>query len=204
MKKQLGIFLAGTLVIVPFALTVYIVMAAGAWLDKMGNSVAGYWGWQLPPGLGAVLLLVVLYFIGLLTRFWLFRFLIRLLERIVAHLPGVKTIYESTRDLMKLFGGDSKRMGRAVLYTPPNVTASTIAILTNPDPQGMPEDLIGRKVAIYVPFSYMFGGVTLYVDREHVRALDLPVEQALKLAATAQVTREDEFAADADSEKPPL
>ena len=204
MKKQLGIFLAGILVIVPFALTVYIVIAAGAWLNRMGNTVANSWGWKLPPGLGAVFLLVIVYLIGLLTRFWLFRFLIRLLERIVARLPGVKTIYESIRDLMKLFGGDSRRMGRAVLYTPPGAAASTIAILTNPEPQGMPEDLIGRKVAIYVPFSYMFGGVTLYVDRQHVRTLDLPVEQALKLAATAQVTREDEFATDADSEKPPL
>ena len=54
------------------------------------------------------------------------------------------------------------------------------------------ENSVGKKVAIYVPFSYMFGGVTLYVDKEHVRELDLPVEQALKLAATAQVTREDE------------
>ncbi len=49
-------------------------------------------------------------------------------------------------------------------------------------------------MAVYLPFGYMIGGVTVYVPREHLRELDMPVEQALKLAATAHVTPPSEEA----------
>lgn len=195
MKKQLGIFLAGTLVVVPFALTIYVVVAAGAWLNGLGDGIVNYyWDVTLPPGLGAVLLLVAVYLVGVLTRFWVFRILLSLVERLVARLPGIKTIYESTRDLMKLFGGDSERMGRSVLYNDPTSGSTMLAILTNENPRGLPQDPEGRRVALYVPFSYMFGGITIYVPRAHVRELNLRVEQTLKLAATAQVSRYDDLA----------
>jgi len=113
MKKQFGIFLAGVLVVVPFALTIYVAIAAGGWLNDIGNRIVENWNVKLPPGVGAVLVLAAIYLIGLLTRLWVFRGLLGGVERLVVHLPGIKTIYESTRDLMKLFGGDAKRMGPA-------------------------------------------------------------------------------------------
>ena len=190
MRKQFGIFLAGMLVVVPFALTVYVVVSAGAWVNDMGDRIVANWDVKLPPGVGAVLLLVGVYVVGLLTRLWVFRGLLHVIERLVSRLPGIKTIYESTRDLMKLFGGDSKRMGRSVLYRDPNSGGTLLAILTNESPRGVPADEAGGKVALYVPFSYMFGGITIYVPREHIREVNLPVEQTLKLAATAQVTKD--------------
>ena len=109
-----------------------------------------------------------------------------LLERIVERLPGAKTIYESVRDLLKLFGGDARHMGRVVLYTPPGVEMSMLAILTNDRPRGL-ERAAGR-VAIFLPYSYMFGGITVYVPASCLREVAMPVEEALKLCATAQVT----------------
>ena len=192
MKKQFGIFLAGVLVVVPFALTIYVAIAAGGWLNDIGNRIVENWNVKLPPGVGAVLVLAAIYLIGLLTRLWVFRGLLGGVERLVVHLPGIKTIYESTRDLMKLFGGDAKRMGRAVLYTPSGTGTTILAILTNENPRGIPPDAEGEMVALYVQCSYMLGGITIYAPRKYVREIDLPVEQALKLAATAQVTRDDD------------
>lgn len=192
MKKQLGILIAGILVVVPFGLTVYVVFWAGGWLNRMGNSVLSYWDLTFPPGVGAAAMVAGIYFVGLLTHFWIFRLLVNLLERLVAYLPGIKTIYESTRDLLKLFGGDPKRMGRSVLYRPPGTDTAILAILTNDQPRGLPPGESDRRVAIYMPFSYMFGGITLYVEPQYIEEINLPVEQALKYAATAQVTREQE------------
>jgi uncharacterized membrane protein len=192
MKKQIGILIAGMLVVVPFGLTLYVVFWAGAWLNTMGDNLLSYWHLSVPTGVGAIVILTGIYLVGVLTHFWLFRFLLRRLERLVARLPGIKTIYESTRDLLKLFGGDPKQMGRSVLYHPPHTSAAILAILTNDAPRGLPADQAGKRVAIYMPFSYMFGGVTLYVQKDSIEEIDLPVEQALKLAATAQVTREEE------------
>jgi uncharacterized membrane protein len=36
--------------------------------------------------------------------------------------------------------------------------------------------------------SYAFGGYTLYVHRDHVQALDISVEDAMRLAITAGLT----------------
>jgi uncharacterized membrane protein len=48
------------------------------------------------------------------------------------------------------------------------------------------------KVVVYVPFSYMLGGITLIVPREKVRIVDMPVDQALKLSVTAWIKASEE------------
>ena len=198
MKRQLRIMLAGALVVVPFALTAYVIWWAGVKLDGLGAAV-------LPepvqfPGVGAVLVIVVIYLTGLLTHLWVFRGLLGWTERMVVRVPGVKTIYESVRDLMKLFGGDSGRMGRTVLYTDPAGGMTVLGILTNESPAGLEQGPAGGKVAVYLPYSYMFGGPTIYVSRECVQEIDMPVETALKLCTTAQVGSEPAVPSGADLE----
>jgi len=43
------------------------------------------------------------------------------------------------------------------------------------------------KITVYVPFSYMLGGLTLIVSKDRVKKVDLPVDQALKLSVTAWI-----------------
>ncbi len=186
MKKQLRILLAGVLVVAPFALTIWLIVQAGMWLDNLVAGPLESWGMPTYPGIGALILIVALYLVGLLTHFWLFRGLVKLLEQMVSRLPGAKVIYESIRDLLKLFGGDAKEMGRVVLYSPPGTEMTMLAILTNEHPGGLgsPDK---EKVAIYLPYSFMFGGITVYVSPDRLKEVDTPVEEALKLCATAQV-----------------
>ena len=81
-------------------------------------------------------------------------------------------------------------MGRVVLYNPPQTQLSMLAILTTDQPKGL-EAQAEPRVAIFLPYSYMFGGITVYVPPSHLREVDMPVEVALKLCATAQVTSPD-------------
>lgn len=198
MKRQLRILLAGTVIVVPFAVTVWLAIKVSLWLDNLAREPLEAWGVPVSPGVGALIVVLGLYFIGLLTQFWIFRGLVGLLERLVERLPGIKTIYESVRDLLKLFGGDAKHMGRAVLYTPPGVEISILAILTNDKPRGL-DGVDKGKVAIFLPYSYMFGGITIYVPASCLRELSIPVEEALKLCATAQVTSPN-LALDSDAD----
>ena len=43
------------------------------------------------------------------------------------------------------------------------------------------------KVAVYIPMSYMVGGMTVIVSREEIREVDIPVERAFKLAITGWI-----------------
>ena len=189
MKKQLGIFLAGVMVLVPLVVTVYVVCWLGSTLDTLGREILP--NVSLPPGIGAVVLIAAVYLVGLATRFWLFQAAWSLLERIVAGVPGIKTLYESVRDLLQLFGGNAGKMGKVVQYSPPGSSMKMLGIRTNDNPPFAQSSGGGRTVAVYLPFSYMFGGVTVYCEPDRIEELDMPVEQCLKLCATAFVGRKE-------------
>ncbi len=188
MKKQLGIFLAGVMVLVPLVVTVYVVYWLGSTLDALGGKMLPV---ALPPGVGALVLIAAVYLVGLATRFWLFQAVWSLLEKIVAGVPGIKTLYESVRDLLQLFGGNAGKMGQVVHYSPPGSSMKLLGIRTNDNPPYGQSSRGGRTVAVYLPFSYMFGGITVYCEADRIEELDMPVEQCLKLCATAFVGQEE-------------
>ena len=192
MKTVIRTFLSGALIIVPLAITAYVLYSVGSWMDDKGRlAVAKIWNEaaakNLFSGAGALLLIAVIYITGLLTRVWAFRTLWAYFERLVAKVPGVKVIYESVRDLMKLFGGDTGSMGRVVEYRPPGTDVAVLGILTNEHPSTGKQEEGPRRVAVYLPMAYMFGGATILTPPEHLKELDMTVEHALKLAATAHI-----------------
>jgi len=196
MRKLLQVFVAGVMVIIPFAITVWVIATVGQWV--------GDWGYIIltlgrdpdtVPGnefllrlLGALIIIMAILLVGLLTHVWVFRWVVGFFERLFQHVPGVKTVYESVRDLLKLFGRDTQQsMGRVVLYNPPGTDLQLLGILTTDTPDGLGDDQNAQMVALYLPMAFMIGGPVMYVPRSQVRELDMPVERALKLCATAQV-----------------
>ncbi|MCK4276142.1 MAG: DUF502 domain-containing protein [Phycisphaerae bacterium] len=190
MKKQLRIFLTGAVVVVPFAITVWVIWLVGSGLDGLVKAPLEGWGVRLYPGVGALSVIAAIYLVGVLMHFWAFRRLLTWAERLVMRVPVVKTIYEAVRDLIKLFGAESSKMGRVVQYSPSGSDMVLLGVLTNQSPPGFAPQGPQKKVAVYLPYSYMFGGITVYVSPEQLRPVDMPVERALKLAAIAQVSSE--------------
>lgn len=188
MKKQFRILMAGVLVVAPFAVTIWAVCGLGGMLDSLvRDPVKNATGVVLFPGTGMLIVLAAVYLIGLLAEVWVFRWALKALEGLLTRLPGIKTIYESVRDLLKLFGGDAKKMGQVVLYTAPGSTTTVLGIRTSPAGGG--RGISGRDTAtVYLPFSYMFGGITVFAPPESLQEIDMPVETCLKLCATAFVT----------------
>jgi len=176
------------MVVLPFALTGYVVWWAGSRLDALGRAAlsrvapaAEQW---LFPGVGALLLVLTIYLVGLLMHLWAFRWGVRLLERVFSRVPVVKSIYESLRDILRLFGGDAGRMGQVVRYRLPGTDVQLLGIRTSTAPRGAGA---GGKVAVYLPMSYQFGGFTVYVPPDAVEPIEMTVEEALKIAATGDV-----------------
>lgn len=187
LRKQLAIFLAGVILIIPLALTIYVLVAGGIWLNDLGtNFLKDRCGVTVLPGVGALAVLVAVYLVGLMTRLYLFRPIFSLIDRWMSSLPGVKIIYESTRDLLQLFGPESRRMGRAVIYRHPGTDMVLLGIMTNEVPVGIPQ-APSHRVAVYVPLGAQLGGLMIYVPPEHLEDANVPVEEVLKVSAVAQV-----------------
>ncbi len=106
-------------------------------------------------------------------------------------LPLIKAIYNPLKDLMALLPGknsDKDRPQRVVMVPNEQFGGYVFGFVTREDLDELP---IANLVPVYVPYSYMLGGITLLVSREKLIKVDMPVDQALKLSVTAWIKAED-------------
>lgn len=186
MRKIWNTVLKGLVAILPIGLTVYVIYWLAVSAERLFSKVIKllvpetyYW-----PGLGLLIGLVVLYFVGLAVNAYFVNSVLRMSDAFFARIPVVKTIYLAIRDFMRFFpssghGSDLRRVvlvqfgpGKAIGF----VTAESDEMLRRSTPAG--EDM----VAVYLPMSYMVGGYTIFLPRELVETTSLSVEEGMRIA----------------------
>ncbi len=190
MFKSIGkTLLTGFITLLPIILTIYLLY----WLAVSSEEVMGnVLHWVLPettyfPGLGMIAGLVVVFFVGLLMKAILVRQLFAFGERILYRLPFIKTVYRAMRDLFDFFSPKKDEFGQVVAVTYNGM--EVIGFITQTEQQRLPESFREQdKVLVYVPMSYMIGGFTMFVPREHVRPLKMSMEEAMRFVLTAGIT----------------
>ena len=188
-KSISKILLTGFITLLPVILTVYLLY----WLAVSSENVMGTaLRWVLPnatyfPGLGMIAGLVVVFVVGLLMKAILIRQIFTFGERILYQLPLIKTVYRAMRDLFDFFTPKKEGLGEVVAVTY-NGT-EMIGFITQTDEKKLPESFRGQdKVLVYLPMSYMIGGFTVFISREHVRPVKMSMEEAMRFALTAGIT----------------
>jgi uncharacterized membrane protein len=194
MKHLNQIFFKGLIVVLPITLTFYLLYWASVNIESLfASTIRLVLGQALYiPGFGIVLTLVFIFLVGLLVNNYftgrIFAWLTQSLEKI----PLIKVIYNPLKDLMALIPGrssDKNKPQRVVLVPIENMGIEVLGLVTREDLEEIQD---ASKVVVYVPFSYMLGGITLIVPREKVRIVDMPVDQALKLSVTAWIKASEE------------
>lgn len=185
MRKIWNTVLKGLVAILPIGLTVYVVYWLAVTAERLFSRAIKlllpelYW-----PGLGLLVGVVTLYFVGLAVNAYFVHRALRLSDRLFARIPVVKTIYLAIRDFMRFFpsSGQGSDLRRVVLvqFGPGKVigfvTAESDEMLRRSAPAG--EDM----VAVYLPMSYMVGGYTIFVPRDDVETTALSVEEGMRIA----------------------
>jgi len=181
--------LTGFITILPVVLTVYLLY----WLAVSSeNMMRAALQWVVPqatyfPGLGMIVGLVVMFIVGLLMKAILIRQLFDFGEQVLYRLPLFKTVYRAMRDFFDFFAPKKEGLGQVVAVTYNGM--EMVGFITQTDQQRLPESFRGQdKVLVYLPMSYMIGGFTLFVPREHVRPLNMSMEEAMRFALTAGIT----------------
>ncbi len=154
-------FFEGLFLVVPVAVTIYVVFLVFNVID----------GWlNIPvPGIGFILTIGMLILVGRLASNVFFRGALGSLEKVLTRTPFIKLVYTSLKDLIEAFMGEKKRFNQPVLVTlVPGGHAEAIGFVTR---QNL--DLLGLedRVAVYFPQSYNFAGNLLVVHRSQIRAL---------------------------------
>ena len=181
--------LTGFITLVPVVLTVYFLY----WLAVSSEELLGTaLRWMLPqasyfPGLGMIAGLVVMFSVGVLMKAILIRRLFNFGEQILYRLPLFKTVYRAMRDLFDFFSPKEEGLGQVVAVTYNGV--EMIGFITQTDQQRLPESFRDQdKALVYLPMSYMVGGFTLFIPREHIRPVKMSMEEAMRFAMTAGIT----------------
>jgi len=186
MKKLNQIFFKGLILILPIGLTFYFMFWVSASLESLFGSVV-----QLAvgealyvPGTGIVLTVLLVFLVGLLAHNYFTAQLFRWFTRKLEQFPLIKVIYNPLRDLMALLPNREKgQSGQKVVLVELH-GVQVMGLLTR---EGLTEINSPELVSVYVPFSYMLGGMTVLVPADKVRKVDLPVDQAIKLSVTAWI-----------------
>lgn len=138
------------------------------------------------PGMGVAAGLLTALVAGILTRTFVARQLIRGGEKLMRRIPLVKTLYGAFKDVLQLIAVDDQKRGmsQVVLFSIGTSDARLLGFLTR---DGIAElgDPGKDLIAVYVPMSYMLGGVTVLVPRTRVQRIRMSVEDALRFAVTA-------------------
>ena len=194
MRKILTLTMSGLVTVLPLALTIYVIWwvvhTVENWLRRALIAVGlvgpeHYW-----PGLGLIVGFLLLLLVGGLVNAYAGRILLKYWDDFLGRIPLVKTLYGGFRDVLSLLpsgSGEKRDLQRVVLARFADVHA--IGFVTREDVPAVLNDHGGHDwVTVYFPMSYAFGGYTVYVPRSQVQALDISVEDAMRLAITAGLT----------------
>ena len=189
MKPISKTFLKGLIAIIPITLTLYLLFwLAGTAELALGNIFKFFFpdSWYI-QGLGFVLGLAVVFFVGSFLESHTFRRRFDNVEQLMIKIPVVKTIYTAIRDFTSLFGHEQKgKFKQVVLVNVPPGNRQQIGFITVSDSEEY-TFIADNQVAVFLPFSYQMGGNTVIMSRENVVEIDMSVEDALRFIATAGV-----------------
>lgn len=180
-------FITGLLVLVPLAITLWVLNLIISTMDQSLLLVPEQWrpkawlGHDI-PGLGTILTLLVIFLTGLATRNFIGRQIVSMWEAVVVRIPVVSSIYSSVKQVSDtLFSSTGNAFRKALLVEYPRQGSWTIAFLTGVPGGDVKNHLTGDFVSVYVPTTpNPTSGFFLMLPRVDTIELDMSVDEALK------------------------
>jgi uncharacterized membrane protein len=170
-------FLRGLVIVVPIAVTVYILYVAFLWVDRL-----------IPlkiPGTGFAILIVGIVAVGWLTSNFVGRKFVQLTELLFTRAPLVRLIYAALKDLLEAFVGDQKRFDQPVAVKL-SEGVRTLGFVTQDDLSFL---ALEGNVAVYLPFAYSMAGSMVIVPAANVERLAVDSASVMALVVSGGISR---------------
>ena len=195
-------FITGLVVLTPIALSIYIFWKIFVIFD---NWMAGFLEFFFVrilgienyyyriPGLGILVMILLIILVGILTRLYVGRKLIDLGNWIVGKIPFFNTIYLTLKQITEaLFSDKGEVFRKAVLLEYPRKGIYSIAFMTQ-DTRGEVQNRIEDDlISVFLPTTpNPTSGFLLFVPKKDVTELDMPIEEALKLVISGGAVNPD-------------
>ena len=188
-------FLAGILVTSPILITVYVTWLIVTFIDAQ---VAGLlpnsldFTKQLPhqiPGLGLIISIIVITFIGAITPGFIGRTLLKVGERILDKTPVVRSIYGAIKQIMEtIMSTNSESFREVVLAEYPRKGIWVIGFVTG-ETKGEVQTLNKEKlINVFIPTTpNPTSGFLLFIPKKDLIYMKMKVEDAVKMVISGGI-----------------
>jgi uncharacterized membrane protein len=179
-------FFQGLIILVPMVATIYVLYVTFVKIDGILNISV--------PGVGFVLTVAFVTFIGFLASNFLAKRLFDYLEGIFTKVPLVKLLYSSIKDLIGAFVGERKTFDKPVVVRlAAGSDAKAIGFVTRESLEFL--GLLDH-VAVYLPQSYNFAGNLLVFPSDQVRPLNAKGSEVMTFVLSGGISGTSRSAAD--------
>jgi uncharacterized membrane protein len=179
MARLFNFFLRGLVVVVPLALTLYVCVAIFTTIDS--------WLGLPVRGVGFLLAVVLITFVGALASSLVTRSLLGAVDRLFERLPFVRLLYSSAKDMLNAFVGEKRRFDKPVLVSlSEDRSVRVLAFLTSDSLASLGA---ANAVTVYMPQSYGFAGHILVVPADRVERIDADAAAVMAFIISGGVTQ---------------
>jgi uncharacterized membrane protein len=177
---------AGLLVLVPLAITIWVLNWVVVTLDQTLQILPGNWhpdkllGFHI-PGFGVLLALFIVLTIGAIASNFLGKKLVSVWDLMLNRIPIVRSIYSSVKQVSDtLFSENGNAFRKALLVQWPREGVWTIGFLTGAPGGDVINHLVGDYISVYVPTTpNPTGGYFVMLKRSDCIELKMSVDEAL-------------------------
>jgi uncharacterized membrane protein len=185
MKKLTSYLLQGLLYLAPISITIYVFYLVFEFSDNVSQEVFSRFIGREIPGLGILVMLLLLTVLGYLGQTIIARPFKVFFSKVIRTIPLLELIYSAIKDFFSAFVGKDKKFNKPVMFKiNPGDNANRIGFITNEKLEAF-----GTKelVAVYVPFSYTFTGETYLVSKDAIKPIEAPASEVMKFLVAGGV-----------------
>jgi len=181
-KRLVSYFLRGVVLLAPIGLTAWMLFGAVHAVDKWAGSVLG-----LPfPGVGLIITIGFVTFMGFLASNFLTKRLVGTFERLLDRLPVVKLLHGSLKDVFNAFVGDKRRFDRPVVVSLNSEgSVKALGFVTR---NSVDQYLQPNHVAVYFPQAYNFAGQVVFVPQTAVQELPMSASDVMTFIVSGGIS----------------
>lgn len=205
-------FFAGILVTAPITITLYLAWLIVTFVDSQITPLIParynpetYLPFTL-PGVGLVILVVLLTLIGALTAGFVGRLVVRFSEALLARMPVVRSVYSAVKQIIEtVLAQQSTAFREAVLVEYPRRGLWAIAFITGRT-RGEVQNLTDEEmINIFLPTTpNPTSGFLLFVPKRDMVPLTMTVEEAIKMVISGGIVTPPDRRAPAEQAEPQI
>ncbi|MGH8293343.1 MAG: DUF502 domain-containing protein [Gammaproteobacteria bacterium] len=190
--------ISGLLAWVPLGVTIFVITFFGKYLSGVVDLLPERWqpshwiGFHI-PGLstvvGLIVVLVVLFVTGFIASNFFGRFLLGLTDDLLEHIPLVRSIYSTVKQISDtMFSNKGKAFRKVVLIRYPHKDSWSLAFLTSDSLGEVGVKAPSPLISVFIPTTpNPTSGFLILVPPEDVIELEMTVDEAFKMIVSLGV-----------------